>query len=484
MYNFNQLVHFIGIGGVGMAGIAEVLLNLGYRVSGSDIKQNKLTEHLQELGGKIFIGHAATNLPPETTVVVFSSAIGEANPEYLEAQTRNIPIIPRSEMLAELMRMKYGVVVAGSHGKTTTTSMIAKILGDAGLDPTVIVGGRVLTQTTGARVGTGSYLVAESDESDGSFCLLRPAIAVVTNIDREHLGYYGSFGALESAFARFMAAVPFYGLVVCCFDDPVVRRLAGSTRRRVLSYGFSPDCDIVASEVESQGLRSSYRLTLQGSDCGIVQIPMPGRHYVANSLAAFGVGLELGVYPEEIKLALEGFPGVARRSEVLFQQNDITLIDDYGHHPTEIAATLLAVRSGLVAERRSSGFSKGGRLIVCFQPHRFTRTREVFADFLSCFDSVDEILVGDIYSAGEEPIDGVSAESLVQAIQHPNIRYCPDLLQLGDKLALQLEAGDVLITLGAGSITTLAHDIASSLGRIEGKTVGRHDIPSVAQDSH
>lgn len=463
MYNSNQHLHFIGIGGVGMAGIAEVLLNLDYSISGSDLKKNALIESLECQGAKVALGHKAENIPENTSVIVYSSAVRSDNPEMLEAQARNLPCIPRAEMLAELMRMKYGVAVAGSHGKTTTTSMTAKILVDAGFDPTVIIGGRVLSQQTGAVVGTGAYLVAEADESDGSFCMLRPAIAIVSNIDSEHLGHYGTFGALEEAFRQFVSSVPFYGLVVACFDDPVVARVCSSLKRRVLSYGLSPEREVAAKDIVVYGPKTGFTLVVRGEEIGRYLLPMIGSHMVSNALAAIAVGIELGVYPDEAARALESFAGVARRSEVLFR-GPAVVIDDYGHHPREISATLKAVKAAWVPEMAKERTDcLNGKLSVIFQPHRYSRTRELFGEFLGCFSEADELIVTDIYSAGEDPVAGISGQSLASAIQHPNVRYVPDLQDASSQLLSAVETGDVILTLGAGSVTQTGHLMAAEL---------------------
>lgn len=464
MYNFNQSLHFVGIGGVGMAGIAEVLLNLGYQISGSDLRSSPLTEHLDSLGARIAFGHRPENLPQSTSVVVVSSAVAPENPEITEARARHIPVIPRAEMLAELMRMKYGVAVAGSHGKTTTTSMTAKVLRDGGLDPTVIIGGRVLTQTSGALVGTGQYLVAEADESDGSFCMLHPAIAVVTNIDREHLGHYGSFGALEEAFSRFMAQVPFYGLVVACGDDPVVRRLTSTIKRRVVRYGLSPENDFSAHDISIDGPVSTFTLRTGGKDLLRTSLPLPGAHMVSNALAAIAVGVELGLYAEEACASLETFPGVARRSELIAKTGGIVILDDYAHHPREISATLHALKDGWVPYAATlAGASQPGRLVVLFQPHRYSRTRELFSDFLTCFSDADALYVTDVYAAGEEAIPGVSGESLAQAISLPRPTFVNDPLDAVEIAASDLRPGDVFVTVGAGNVYQAGKELAKRL---------------------
>lgn len=457
MYHFNQHLHFVGIGGVGMAGIAEVLLNLGYIVSGSDLKDDTpLIQHLVQLGAKVTFGHRAENVDESVTVVVVSSAVRPDNPELVAAHERGLPVIPRAEMLSELMRMKYGIAVAGSHGKTSTTSMIGKILSHVGLDPTVILGGRVLSTDSGARLGMGQYLVAEADESDGTFCLLRPVIASVSNIDCEHIGHYGSFGALEQAFAQFMGSIPFYGLVVACFDDPVVARIARGLRRRVVSYGVHGEHEIAARDIAISGVESTFRLIARGIDQGEFRLPMPGQHFVSNALAAIAVATEVGVTIDECRDALEVFPGVARRIELLGTRKGISVIDDYGHHPTEIKATLRAVRAGFF-ETDANGKLEG-RLVVVFQPHRYSRTRELFSDFVQSFSDADDVLVSAIYGAGEEMDPSVSGEHLARSIQHPSVTYLGQVEEAVSLLAKRLHYGDLVIFLGAGSVTKTAHE--------------------------
>jgi len=458
MYNHKQQLHFIGIGGVGMAGIAEVLLNLGYRVTGSDVKKNALCQHLEALGAKIYYGHSGSNIAAEVGTVIVSSAITNDNSELLAAHERKLAVIPRAEMLAELMRMKYGVAVAGSHGKTTTTSMTAKVLSDCGFDPTVIIGGRVLTQQTGARLGTGKYLVAEADESDGSFSYLRPALAVVTNIDKEHLSYYGSFGALENAFLQFMSAVPFYGAVLACVDDPIVAKLILQIKRRVLTFGFSPTAEIQAHNLSFGNGVSEYDLVVRGEDCGRVLLPMPGAHLISISLAALGVALEIGADIKQIIDSLASFPGVARRSEKLGVERGVTVIDDYAHHPNEISSTLNAIRRSYL-----NGATGQGRLIALFQPHRYSRSKELFGDFLQCFADADEVIVGEIYSAGEAPLEGVSGEKLARAVDHPKVSFVPDLSDAVSGLSRVVKEGDIVITLGAGDITKIGPLLLSEL---------------------
>jgi len=398
MHHKVEKVHFIGIGGSGMCGIAEVLLNLGYRVHGSDIQKSPVTERLEKLGASIAYGHGAENLG-DVQVVVRSTAIKDDNPEIIEARKRSIPVIPRAEMLAELMRLKYGIAVGGTHGKTTTTSMIATMLGGTDLDPTVVIGGRLNSINSNARLGQGEILVAEADESDGSFLALSPIIAVITNIDREHLDHYrGGLREIEDNFVAFANKVPFYGLVVLCLDDPRVQEVMPRITRRISTYGFNPQADIRAVEVAISGMQSRFRVLAEGRELGEFTIDMPGRHYVLNCLAAIAVGFELGLEFAEIRRNLSGFAGVQRRLQVLGEYRGSLLIDDYGHHPTEITVTLEALRQAW-PERR---------LLTVFQPHRYTRTQHLFNDFLVAFNEADLLAITDIYAAGESPIAEIS----------------------------------------------------------------------------
>lgn len=457
MYHSSLHIHFIGIGGVGMAGIAEVLLSRGYAISGSDIKDGALTKHLKKLGAQVFIGHRAEHLPDHVGVVVVSSAIDPENPELLAARSRGVPIIPRAEMLAELMRTKFGIAVAGSHGKTTTTSLVAHILEDSKLDPTVIIGGRVLTQSSGASAGMGEFLVAEADESDGSFRLLRPAIAIVTNIDREHLNHYGSFGALENEFFDFMKSVPFYGLVVACIDDPVVKRLTERLERRVVTYGRNPDAQLFVENIQAFNDRTQFTLHYAGKSYA-AQIPMLGTHSVLNATAALAVGLEVGISIERGLSSLAKFPGVARRCEVIAEERGVLILDDYGHHPTEIVSTLSGIRRAYF----ESGARKG-RMIVIFQPHRFTRTRELFSEFLAAFTDADVLYVTDIYAAGEAEEPEMHAKKLVEHLQHPAVSYLSDVETQLVEILDSLRPGDVLLTLGAGNVTQYSRQAAELL---------------------
>lgn len=456
-------IHLIGIGGVGMAGIAEVLLNLGYEVTGSDLKANAATRHLQKLGAHIHNSHVAGNVD-SANVVVTSSAVQSDNPEVLEARSRRIPVVPRAEMLAELMRFRYGIAIAGTHGKTTTTSLTAAVLAEGGLDPTFVVGGKVKSAGTNARLGASHYLVAEADESDASFLLLNPMIAVVTNIDADHMETYGGdFKRVKSAFVEFIHHLPFHGLAVVCVDDPVVRELLPELGRPVMTYGIECDADLWAENLEPDGHGVRYRLRFKDSAQGWnIHLNLPGRHNVLNSLAAAGVARELGVEIGAIQRALTSFKGVGRRLEVL---GDITLksggkarlIDDYGHHPRELAASLSAVRESW-PERR---------LVVAFQPHRYTRTRDLFDDFCRVLGEPDVLLLSEVYAAGEAPIAGADGRALAKAIRARGTLdpiFVESVQEIPDLLPGILQDGDVLLTLGAGDIGTVAGSLIATLG--------------------
>jgi UDP-N-acetylmuramate--alanine ligase len=450
-----QHVHFVGIGGSGMSGIAEVLLNLGYTVSGSDLKLTPVTGHLQALGARVFEGHAASQVEG-ANVVVTSTAVRAANPEVGEARRRGVPVIPRAEMLAELMRLKYGVAIAGSHGKTTTTSMVALVLDRGGLDPTVVVGGRLSSFGSGARLGGGEYLVAEADESDRSFLKLTPTLAVVTNIDREHMDAYRDLADLQQAFLGFLNKVPFYGCAVVCLDDAPVAAILPKLERRVVSYGLSPRASVSARDLRLRPTGSSYTATFQGEALGTVTVGVPGAHNVTNSLAAVAVGLELELPFEAIRQGLAAFAGVDRRLERRGEAAGVLVIDDYGHHPTEIKATLEALR--LVAG--------GRRTLVLFQPHRFTRTQALWDDFCAAFAGADVLRVVDVYPASEDPIPGVTAEALARAIAahgHPDVAWLGAVTGAGERLAAELRSGDVVLTLGAGNVWTAGEDLLRRL---------------------
>jgi UDP-N-acetylmuramate--alanine ligase len=443
VYRKDHHIHFVGVGGIGMSGIAEVLLNLSYRVSGSDLKESPLTRRLASLGARISLGHAPENLG-DASVVVTSSAVGPDNPEVLEAQRRLIPVIPRAEMLAELMRMKYAVAVAGAHGKTTTTSLVAAVLSEAGLDPTVVVGGRLASSGSNARLGQGEFLVAEADESDGTFLLLAPTVAVITNVDREHMDHYGTEQALESAFVDFANKVPFYGAVVACLDDPRVQALLPQIRKRAITYGLAAQADVSGRHLAWADGRLRFEVLMRGETAGEIDLGLPGEHNALNALAAVAVGEELGVEVGAACRALSEFRGVERRSQTVGEARGILVMDDYGHHPTEIQAVLRGLREAY-----------DRRIVAAFQPHRYTRTQDLFERFLTAFYGADLVLVTDIYQAGEAPLPGVSAEKLVDGIRahgHRGVHHVPDLAQVPAVLEGRVAAGDLVITLGAGNV--------------------------------
>lgn len=450
MYQRIKHIYFVGIGGAGMSGIAEVLLNLDYKVSGSDIKLSETTRRLEQLGATIYQGHNENHIT-DVDVVVTSSAVKSNNPEVGAARSRAIPVIPRAEMLAELMRLKYGIAVAGAHGKTTTTSLIGTILDQGGISPTVVNGGILNTINTNAMLGTGEFMVAEADESDGSFLKLSPTIAIITNIDPEHLDYYQNMTEIKRAFIQFANKVPFYGLNVLCLDNEHIQALIPRLEKRYTTYGLTPQADLQAREVSVKGLSMMFRVYHQKKELGQVELKMPGLHNVYNALAAIATAMELNLDFSLIKEALKTFGGVKRRFQIKGEFNDITLVDDYGHHPTEIRATLSAAKN-----------IWGRRLVVAFQPHRYTRTRDLFTDFLTAFNQADLLLLTDIYPAGEDPLPGVDAETLCHEIRkhgHKNAHYHPQLEERVDVLAQWLKPGDVVITLGAGNIWQLGDQL-------------------------
>jgi UDP-N-acetylmuramate--alanine ligase len=435
--------HFVGIGGIGMSGIAEVLLNLGYRVSGSDLAATPVTERLGVLGGRIAAGHDAANVQ-DAQVVVISSAVRPDNPEVLEAHRLQVPVIPRAEMLAELMRMKYGIAIAGAHGKTTTTSLVATILAAADLDPTAVIGGRLDAFGSNARLGQGEFLVAEADESDGSFLSLTPTWAVITTVDREHLDFWPDLEHIRAAFAAFANKVPFYGAVILGVDDPGVREILPQVRKRVITYGLGVEADVRGSEPAYEGQVSSCTVRAAGRELGRLRVPIPGAHNLSNALAAVAVGLELDVAPETIFGALATFRNAHRRFEQRGEHGGVLVVDDYAHHPTEIRATLAAAKRGF-----------GRRIVVAFQPHRYTRTRDLEAEFLEAFDDADLVLVTGIYAASEEPIPGVSGERLARLLAErgrAQVRFVADKAQLPAALAAAVRGGDLVLTLGAGDV--------------------------------
>jgi UDP-N-acetylmuramate--alanine ligase len=447
-------VHFVGVGGIGMSGLAEILRTLEFDVSGSDLREGENTRRLGRLGVRIDVGHRAENVIG-ADVVVQSSAITADNPELTEARRLGIPVISRAEMLAELMRVKYGIAIAGSHGKTTTTSLVATVLRAAGLDPTVVVGGRMQALGTNARLGAGDLLVAEADESDGSFLRLSPTIAVVTNIDPEHLDYFGSYEALKGAFLAFLEKVPFYGLAVLCLDHPAVQDLLPRLPRRHVTYGLSPQADYSARAVQFRGLTTSFVAYRRGEPLGEFAIKMPGQHNVLNALAAIAAADELEVPLDVIKDAIATFHGVARRFSIVAEAFGTTLVDDYGHHPAEVVATLEAARRAY-----------DGRVLVLFQPHRYTRTQLLFDDFTRAFNNADRLVLLDIYAAGEKPIEGISSARLAQAIAahgHHGVEYAASKAEACRVLAEEARPGDVLIALGAGDVNRLLADIKQQL---------------------
>jgi UDP-N-acetylmuramate--alanine ligase len=443
MFGKIQKLHFVGIGGIGMSGIAELLLNLGYQVSGSDLRRSPITDRLAALGGTIHIGHSAAHVAG-TNVVIISSAVRSDNVEVVEAKRLQIPVIPRAEMLAELMRLKYGVAVAGSHGKTTTTSMIATVLVNGGFDPTAVIGGRLNAFGSNAKLGKGDFLVAEADESDGSFLKLSPAIAVVTNIDREHLDHYENLSEIQAAFVAFVNKVPFYGAAVLCLDDPNVQAIIPQIERRIVTYGTSNQADLVASHVEFQGFGTSCQVRRKGNLLGALHLRIPGEHGILNSLAAVVTGLELEIPFEKIAAALASFQNADRRFQVKGRKENVLVVDDYGHHPTEIVATLSAARR--CCDRR---------IVAVFQPHRYTRTKALEEDFARSFYHADVLLVLPIYAASEEPIPGITAERLVDQLKkfgHRDVTYAPDFACTLELLKAKLQEGDLLLTLGAGDV--------------------------------
>ena len=447
-------IHFVGIGGIGMSGIAEVLLSHGFAVSGSDLAEGETTRRLAGLGATIRKGHRAEHVS-DADVVVFSSAVTPDNPELTEARRRLIPVIPRAEMLAELMRLQDGIAIAGSHGKTTTTSLAATVLRAAQLDPTVIIGGKLNVLGSGAARGHGEFLVAEADESDGSFLHLAPVIAVITNIDPEHLDYYRSLDALKDAFVTFANKIPFYGLVIACLDHPEVQHILPRFEKRTTSYGLSKQADYSAKDVRSIGLASKFRLVHRGQAQDEFEVRMPGLHNVQNALAVIALADELGIARPITRDALATFAGVQRRFTVRGEVGGVTVVDDYGHHPAEIIATLEAAHRAY-----------GRRIIVAFQPHRYTRTHQLFGDLARAFNAADILFVTDVYAAGEKPIPGADSVQLSAAIRahgHHDVTHVPERAQLAAAVLERLAPGDIVITLGAGNITQTGPELLSLL---------------------
>jgi len=444
-------IHFVGIGGIGMSGIAEVLLNLGYRVTGSDMKVGASVRRLRKLGATVHIGHSPENLG-ESDVLVKSTAVGMDNPEVQAALDAHVPVIRRAEMLAELMRMKHGVAVAGTHGKTTTTSMLATVIAEAGMDPTVVIGGRLNAIGTNARLGQGDWLVAEADESDGSFLHLDPTVAVVTNIDPEHLEHYGSMSALVETFVTFANKVPFYGFAVVCLDHPVIQDILPQLRRRVVTYGLNRQADYRAEHLRFDGLNAHFSV-YRGEECqGEIVLEMPGTHNVQNALATIAAAMEMDVSFDEVVKGIAAFAGVERRFTVRGEVEGAIVVDDYGHHPVEIQATL----EGAVA-----GFPDR-RVIAVFQPHRYSRVRDLQADFCRCFNRADHVVVCPVYAAGESPIEGVDHHALLDGIKrhgHRSVVAVESLEEAAKHVRAQLDSNDLVVTLGAGNVNQVCTDL-------------------------
>jgi UDP-N-acetylmuramate--alanine ligase len=450
-------IHFIGVGGIGMSGIAEVLINLGFEVSGSDIERSAITEHLESIGVLISYRHAAAAVEG-SDVVVFSSAVDHTNPEVEAAKRAGIPVIPRSEMLGELMRIRTGIAVAGAHGKTTTTSLAAAVLEEAELDPTVVVGGRVKSLGKNVRLGEGTFLVAEADESDGNFVHLSPMFALITNIDAEHLDFYGGLDEIHAAFIAFARRVPFNGAVICCIDDANVRAILPRIERRILTYGLGDGADFKGDIRESRAGGTSFALTVRGAPRGELYLGLPGRHNVRNALGVCALADELGIAFQVVESAFARFQGVSRRFEIKGEREGILFVDDYGHHPTEIAATIETARENFAR-----------RLVVLFQPHRYTRTRDIHGAFENSFAAADEVFITAIYPAGELPIRGISAELIYRAVLRSgmkNIHYIPEIDELKRAVLSSLRSGDLVLTLGAGDIWKIGEQLMAEKGSV------------------
>jgi len=454
MFKKIKHIHFVGIGGIGMSGIAEVLLNLGYKVSGSDLRESDTTRRLRQLGGEIQIGHRPENIA-SPHVVVISSAVKKDNVEVIAAREKQVPVIPRAEMLAELMRLKYGIAIAGAHGKTTTTSLVATVLAAGGIDPTVVIGGKLNSLGSNAKLGQGEFLVAEADESDGSFLKLSPTIAVVTNIDEEHLDYYKDINEIKDAFLQFINKVPFYGVAIICLDQKHIQALIPQIEKRYLTYGMSSQADYQATDVTFMPLGSRFRVVNHTGDLGWFELSVPGLHNVSNSIAAIAVARELEVDLEVIRKALKEFSGVQRRFQIKGEVKGILVVDDYGHHPTEVRATLAAAKAAL------------GRRVVCvFQPHRYTRTKHLLEDFFTAFNQADKVIIMDIYAAGEQPIPGVSGQAMYEGIRkygHKDVAYLGGRDAIVKHLSETLREGDLLLTLGAGDVWKLGETVLERL---------------------
>jgi len=455
-----RIIHFVGIGGIGMSGIAEVLHNLGYEVTGSDLKESETTKKLRDLGVKVYIGHKPENVD-DAHVLVISSAVSADNPEVMEAGTRSIPVIPRAEMLAELARLKYGVLVAGAHGKTTTTSLISTVFAHGGLDPTVVIGGRLKATGSNARLGQGDFLVAEADESDGSFLKLSPTIAVVTNIDREHMDFFRTIEALKEAFLSFIDKVPFYGAAIVCIENEYIRELLPSVHRRYITYGLTGEAQLYAENIRKGFMSVRFEAVYKGRNIGVFELPAPGIHNVLNCLAAIGVALILKMDITIVRDALKGFSGIQRRLEFKGEADGIKVFDDYGHHPSEVKATLRAVKESLQVSRQETA-----KLIVLFQPHRYTRTKDLLDEFSVSFRDADLLVVLDIYPAGELPIEGVNSENLVEKIREAGLNdviYEKDKEVVASLIISNAKKGDIVLTLGAGNVWKIGEEIVNKL---------------------
>ncbi|QTA84063.1 UDP-N-acetylmuramate--L-alanine ligase [Desulfonema magnum] len=451
MYHKKYQIHFVGIGGIGMSGIAELLLNLGYKVSGSDVRMSDITDHLKYLGGVIFEGHSEEQIEG-ADVVVTSSAVDSENPEVIAATRASVPVIPRAEMLAELMRLKYSIAIAGAHGKTSTTSIIASVLGTGGFDPTVVIGGKLKSIGTNALLGQGEFIVAEADESDGSFLKMSPTIAVITNIDREHLDFYNGIDDIKDAFLTFTDRIPFYGLAVLCLDNEPIQDIIPKIKKRFTTYGMSSQADLRAKNVVFEGLRSTFDVYHFGEALGEINLNLPGIHNVLNSLSSIAVGIELGIPFDVIKSALETIEGVQRRLEIKGEVSRITVVDDYGHHPTEIKTTLQAARDSWPDRR----------IVVVFQPHRYTRTRALFDEFTRAFYQSDMLVALPIYAAGEKKTNGPDGYALYEGIRshgHKQVVFREDFETCLDYLKEILKAGDVVLTLGAGDVWKVGEEL-------------------------
>jgi len=443
MYGKIKKIHFVGIGGIGMSGIAEVLNNMGYEVSGSDLNKSMTTERLLKLGVKISIGHSPDNVSG-TDVVVLSSAIRDDNPEVVSAKSKNITVIPRAEMLAELMRLKYGIAIIGSHGKTTTTSLVSTVLRQGNFDPTIVVGGKVKTLGSNAHLGKGEFMVVEADESDGSFQRLSPVITILTNIDREHLDHYENIDNLINAFSDFIEKIPFYGTAVLCVDCPRVRELTLKCNKRFITYGMSKDADLYLENLESRGFYTRFNAFYKGEELGLVELNVPGKHNALNSLGAIAVGIEMGMDFDDIAGGLKEFRGIDRRLQLKGEVNNVMIIDDYGHHPAEIKTTLESIEEAFSTKP-----------IVIFQPHRFTRTNMLFKEFVEVLSGVENLYVLDIYPAGEKPINGITSKKLVDEIKrsgNSSAQYICDQKELFQVVKNRVSSGDIILTSGAGNV--------------------------------